>query len=558
VYTFSQLKADLRPILFPAGEAKNLRIAHDKFFVDALTDLQQWVECLQQDNTQIYRQCSTFYNCGLTVLDAPRGFIKALFVIDQDAAGLDDWCSRIDYPQVEPTHIRNYLRRSNGLGYCCSIPQFFALPSSVLKGAYPTPTDVGLPAGLTPLKLGYHYPQANTDRTWGRASAGVWAIERGKIHVAPWIQSTETIVLVWDGLKRTWTDDDPIDDDPLLKDAVYEYVRWQQADKFDKEEADAMRARLAYEGGMSPTGMPVVGLRQKLIRQCREETRVRGRERSLARGSPDTASSAVLFYNESQSATADCAAGTTGASVSATVPAGMIASTISIADANQKASDAALVQARAMLNCQAVVVSIPNTPQSAIANCQGGTGDPVSVTIAAGTYFGATQAEADLAALTAAQQQAAAQLHCTWHNQAQTATAVCSTNNTITVTKTVAAGTHSSTVSQADADNLALTDATNQANVALGPLCNGVFWNAPLRVSYGPLPSTCIGPNGAVLQGTLEVAVNVPAHVKSSAESNAVANSFANALGFNYGAGVYAANRTTRCGLMVVNYPTPP
>lgn len=53
-------------------------------FVDALIDLQTWVECLQQNNTTTFPHCATFYNCGLTIIDAaPRGIIKRLSVIDK-------------------------------------------------------------------------------------------------------------------------------------------------------------------------------------------------------------------------------------------------------------------------------------------------------------------------------------------------------------------------------------------------------------------------------------------------------------------------------------------
>ena len=87
MYTFGQLKTAIRQIIWPDGEADNLVAAHDKFFIDALMDLQTWVKCLEQDHTDIIPQCATLYNCGLTVLDAPRGAILKLSVIDKiDAA----------------------------------------------------------------------------------------------------------------------------------------------------------------------------------------------------------------------------------------------------------------------------------------------------------------------------------------------------------------------------------------------------------------------------------------------------------------------------------------
>ena len=84
--TLGDLKVAVRKNVFPTGEASNLRPSHDKSFIDCLIDLQTVVECLQQDNTDIYPQCSSFYDCEMTVLPAPRGNIKSVSVIDKVGA----------------------------------------------------------------------------------------------------------------------------------------------------------------------------------------------------------------------------------------------------------------------------------------------------------------------------------------------------------------------------------------------------------------------------------------------------------------------------------------
>lgn len=81
--TFGQLKARIRATLWPQGEAANLVPAHDQSFLDALIDIQTWVPCEQQDNTSLFPQCATFYNCGLTTFDAPQGIIRKVSVMDK-------------------------------------------------------------------------------------------------------------------------------------------------------------------------------------------------------------------------------------------------------------------------------------------------------------------------------------------------------------------------------------------------------------------------------------------------------------------------------------------
>ena len=121
-YTFGDLKSELRPLLWPQGEAENLVIPHNKFFEEALLDLQRWVPCLQVNNTQIYRACSRFYQCGLTVMEQPVGGnqpqsignrIVSVAVIDkinpsthrEDPDSPDDWCSKIIYDQIGRAHV---------------------------------------------------------------------------------------------------------------------------------------------------------------------------------------------------------------------------------------------------------------------------------------------------------------------------------------------------------------------------------------------------------------------------------------------------------------------
>ena len=559
--TYAQLKAAVRAIIFPSGEASSLVAAHNKAFVDALIDLQTFDECLQSDNVSIFPQCSTLYNCGITVFDAPRGRIKRIVVIDSrpapapsgsilftgsfspaitDAAtspasigvvaganlyvietiGLgsacktkevpqyfnvtvnynksdgtfgtisrrvtlndcstsqldqinaaanspvyvsimpvnvpvknvpgtgnaqitvnvrnyvasdtstptDDYCSEIEYRQIEPAYVQKYWNRARQGRRCPSIPFFFGLnPESCGMGHYPpVPTDASVPAGLAILPLGYHYPQADTDKKH-RAQVGLWAIERAKIYIAPWINSTETVIVTWDGIKRAWADADPVDDDPLLVEAVTAFVRRDHFTYWERDYQAAEAANAAY-----------VEARQKLIHECREENRIRpANDPSYARA---TSSSNTLFYNGEQSATANCQPGQVGNPVTITISAGTIGSSVSQADADAQALKQAQQQAQQQLTCSAPPITYYNTPQSYTATCQPTTGEPspsgnpVTVNIPAGQITSTiSQADADSKALALATSEATAQLACIFHNAAQTYTAVCPNQATASV-----------------------------------------------------------------------------------------------------------------------------
>jgi hypothetical protein len=535
---FLDLKTQVRSRIFPTGEAPNLVGAHDKMFVDALIDLQTWVECLQQDNTDVFPQCATFYKCGLTLFPRPRGNIKKIGVIDkvdptthlESPDAVSDYCSEIIYREIDYVHFEVFMRTYAMRSDCMAcVPLFFGIPGS-WQLRWP-PTDEGLPQGLTPLKLGVHYAQTNTDRVSGenrwRSRHGVWAKERGNIWVAPWIQSTETIIVKWDGIKRTWGDNDTLDDDPLLIEAVEEYVRWKHADRYDKDPEEATRASAAFSDA-----------RTKLVHQCREETRQRPLEVSLARSS--VPSLTTLFYNTVQTASGACPDGSHP--TSATVLAGSVNSTISVADANQKAKAQAQAQVQAQLDaiCGTLGQTWTNTAQTFTAACTQAAGapppdgNPITVTIPAGTVTSTvSQADADAQALALAQQQAASQLSCTYWNSLQTASATCPSNPSIVVTKTVVAHSLSSTLSQSDADAKALAQAQNDANNGLTAAGCGdtIFGNTPQVVDVSKVYY-----NGTLgVNCTIRVRVFVDANFRYSGVSQAQANKYATDYANQYG-----------------------
>jgi len=291
-YTYANLKSELQPLLWPQGEAENLILPHNKFFTEALIEIQRWADCYQYNNSQLYRACSRFYNCGLNVMEAPGALvagsiantIRRLSVIDQidpatqleSAAAPDQWCSRIYYKQVPHCELLKYQQQVASCSSCGGNANFsglFGFPgASCQKGNFPTPTDAEYLASPA-LPLGHHYqPQASTDSRWGRSRHGVWSLERGRIYLAPWLQSTETVIVEWDGIKADWDDLDLVVDNAQLKRAVRYYVLWNHLKDYERDDVAAAQAEKDW----------IMALRG-LMRDCREETRVRGCEGSNAR-----------------------------------------------------------------------------------------------------------------------------------------------------------------------------------------------------------------------------------------------------------------------------------
>jgi hypothetical protein len=183
--------------------------------------------------------------------------------------------------------------------------------------------------------------------------------------------------------------------------------------------------------------------------------------------------SCMYYYNVAESGTFtrnNCGTGGAGSSLTYTVPAGTYFSTLSQADANQKAINAVNANGQAYTNANATCTfwNVAESGTFTKNNCAtGGAGSSVTYTVAANTYSSTvSQSDANQQAINAVnangQNYANANGTCTFWNVATSGTY--SRNNCTclytgsSVTYTVPAYTYSSTTSQAAANTLAQND----------------------------------------------------------------------------------------------------
>ncbi len=444
---FAELKTQLRDEIWFSQEQENLVAAHDNFFQQAMYDLQRVVPCYRFGNKNVFPQCSTYFECGMTVIPAPRGEVVEVFTIDkidhttglESAASPDDWCAKVFYNSVRYCELERFRRlceRTSSSTILSVADSLAALWWGVyrIKRAYPAPTDVGLEEQPL-LPEGRHYPQTSTD-IGGRSPCGRYAIDRGRIYVAPWIESTETLVVKWNGIKRKWNDSDFVDDDPKVLQAIRLNVQIQHFIAY--EDNPTKLAELKAQYGNPDLGQ--WGAIQDLIDECRRETesvqcRQAGGAAAAARGFGP--SSEYPYYNNLQAErTATCPAGQTGNSVTVIKDIGSTGSTLSVEDANARASLDAYNEAFSRLVCTTAPITYSSVAVIGHASCPGpqsdGTpgadGPSTTASLPAG-YATSTesQAAADAIAQAAADALAAQQLTCTFWNKEQTATFHCPT-----------------------------------------------------------------------------------------------------------------------------------
>lgn len=193
--TVKQLRDEIRLQIWPSGEAENLVNQHDLNFQEAFAEIAMWVDGERAQNCDVIHSCRTFFKCGMTIVDAPRGTVKRVYTVANA-----DYCDPVFYasktwPETE----------------CWSRNVFVA-----------TNPDVNVPR----LPLGFRPFDASTDSTWGRARTGIFSIYNKNLYLAPWIQSNEYVVIEWEGIKETWADEDLVNTSQAYKKAVKLYVQY--------------------------------------------------------------------------------------------------------------------------------------------------------------------------------------------------------------------------------------------------------------------------------------------------------------------------------------------
>ncbi len=197
--TFAQLREKLfgtattPGTAFPLGTPENILPLLNTYLVEAMIEIQRSIDCWQIGHTDVFPACATLVQNGTTVITKPDGKIDRVYTIENAKNG---WNLPIPYNPVSLQFLRRWMSRFRAT----SLWQMRPLPSP------PVPTG----------HEGFSAPSAALDSLGGRALIGVYTIDPrvNRLIVAPWIQSTEAVVVEWTGIKRTWSDTDLVSDNP--------------------------------------------------------------------------------------------------------------------------------------------------------------------------------------------------------------------------------------------------------------------------------------------------------------------------------------------------------
>lgn len=228
--TFLEFKTLVYKEAFPQKDSTRLDARHEGWIKDCLIEIQQKVKCLQENHREYIMQEATYYSCGSTAFPIPaKAYIKGLRVQQTE-----DPCSYVEAVPYTEVEFRGILQRIKNC--FCSPPT--GSPDADYAG-YAYDYGEGDPE-LRPATDAIDLTYTPKDRAF--------AIFEGNVWLWPVLNSDQTAILKWSGVKKAWSNTSVIpwvDEDSgvdrevvqLVRDFVLE--RYYQFDDCDPERSAA-------------------------------------------------------------------------------------------------------------------------------------------------------------------------------------------------------------------------------------------------------------------------------------------------------------------------------
>lgn len=240
--TFDELEVEIKERVWPEREAEELSCRHRKWIEDCLLDLETKVPGLRENHTDPYDASDQYFHCGATIIEAPRGKIRRVWTELED-----DSCDKVFYDPVAIGQIEQMAaRRIDSL--FCSVEEPYSYGDGPLRGSIYT-------AGVS-----------DSDKPC-RAGSGSVALHNGYLHLFPYLQSDEIVIVEWAGFKRSWEDEDEVTEDRDVAKCIELYMRGMG---FIQDDVDQKNGLLFYNEDPANPGMYQQEVR-KLIWRYRQE-----------------------------------------------------------------------------------------------------------------------------------------------------------------------------------------------------------------------------------------------------------------------------------------------
>ena len=237
--TFQQFKRDIFTLVFPDGMAEQRVPLFRNFVVNALVQLQTFVESYQLVNANFYDKDQSWDDCGLSIIQGCRGRVGAVYAFKPSCR-----CQRYFYDPASLEKISCLYEhcKCHASTSCCG-QATFATPSLYTPNPYYCGTYLD---GNTGCRPPYLAAEPEDDCAF-KLSEKMFAVgPNQKIWTFPRFPCGYILGVHWRGIRRNYLDTDYVPDDEDLKDAVACYVESEVARRVDKDQATADKLYADY------------------------------------------------------------------------------------------------------------------------------------------------------------------------------------------------------------------------------------------------------------------------------------------------------------------------
>lgn len=255
--TYSEFAEAVKDITFPEGEAENLATTYDSYIQDALINLQTFVPCLRDNQFNFYQKDDFKEWCGTDFTYVPRGVVHAVYAFKPSKQ-----CKKLFYEAVSTSFMDNLIQQSR----CVACPDQED-PDSPLYG--PMCNEIS--------DADSYCEDVDDEENDCRfkSSRRYYAIgPNQKLILFPRFPCGYQVAVHWEGVKRSWEDQDPVTDDTELKIAVSKYVQAQVSLFLDRDTP-------IYDRIMHPKNGDFAISRADMIHRCTRERRIQDRHQAL-------------------------------------------------------------------------------------------------------------------------------------------------------------------------------------------------------------------------------------------------------------------------------------
>lgn len=246
--TFAEFCAAVRRTVNPDGFSSRLTAAHKNWIRDFLIDLQVSVVSLQQGHRETIPFSATMFSCGASGFSAPHRSLVREFRVEHNT----DCCDFVTADHIAPGILERLMQSWKPCGT--------ATTTAGDDYEYGT-ADYSYPD--LPDCLKFSAEQVDLPC---RARNRWWTAQGGYLWTYPRINSTENVVLVWNGIIRSWKDETAI---PWLDEAgdtqreivslAEDFLRWKNAKFIDCD----MTAAESYEGDFLKNRATLICIRKQ-------------------------------------------------------------------------------------------------------------------------------------------------------------------------------------------------------------------------------------------------------------------------------------------------------